>query len=74
MLPVLLIFSMEYDDSINFLLVECGANEFVCQSGECIPASEVCDGYPRCQDGSDERNCRKCCYQYSILMIMRAVD
>ena len=33
----------------------CGSGRWQCEySGECIDARNVCDGYPQCDDGSDE--------------------
>nr|CAD7195790.1 unnamed protein product [Timema douglasi] len=31
---------------------------FLCDNGECVPLSLVCDGNPDCRDGSDEVTCR----------------
>ncbi len=35
----------------------CGATEFRCDNGECIPGSWVCDGDMDCSDASDEMVC-----------------
>ena len=39
----------------NFL-----ACEFKCEADNvCISSSRVCNGYPSCSDGQDEKGCRK---------------
>lgn len=39
----------------------CSRFEFECQQlHKCIPNWKRCDGRRDCQDGTDERNCRKC--------------
>ncbi|XP_037923945.1 transmembrane protease serine 2-like [Hermetia illucens] len=36
---------------------ECSYTEFQCESGECIPRTEVCDGHANCPSGEDEDDC-----------------
>ncbi|KAK5896343.1 hypothetical protein CgunFtcFv8_009955 [Champsocephalus gunnari] len=40
----------------------CSPDQFSCSSGEvdCIPHAWRCDGYPECDDSSDEQNCPVC--------------
>jgi low density lipoprotein receptor-related protein 5/6 len=38
----------------------CTSDQFTCLSGYCIPAAWRCDGYPECDDESDELNCTAC--------------
>lgn len=37
----------------------CSRDEWLCNSGECIPLRAHCDGNYDCRDYSDERSCRK---------------
>jgi len=37
--------------------VECGQDQFRCQSGQCVPAHLRCSGATECSDGSDEAGC-----------------
>jgi len=40
--------------SAEFNASRCTTSEWQCQTGECIPASQVCDGFSHCVDESDE--------------------
>ena len=35
----------------------CNSYRYECDSGECIPDDNVCDGTEHCYDGSDEDGC-----------------
>ncbi|KAK2142820.1 hypothetical protein LSH36_910g01030 [Paralvinella palmiformis] len=37
------------------------SNDFLCNDGDCIKASWVCDGYNDCKHGDDELNCSSTC-------------
>lgn len=37
----------------------CTADEFICDSGECIDQARRCDRLADCRDASDEVGCRK---------------
>jgi len=40
--------------------VTCGAWEYGCTDGQCVPLSWRCDRSPDCSDGADERDCGEC--------------
>ena len=47
-------------NTIFLLILEmdfCHYDEFICDSGQCIPFINRCDAYVHCFDGSDEDNC-----------------
>ena len=36
----------------------CAPDEFTCDDrGGCVPRRRICDGFPHCTDGSDEKYC-----------------
>ena len=35
----------------------CFANQYTCSNGACVDGLRRCDGYPDCDDDSDERGC-----------------
>lgn len=39
--------------------ISCTGNRFACNSGRCIERTYVCDGFPDCSNGEDEKNCPK---------------
>lgn len=43
--------------------LQCQAHELPCEDGsKCYYESTICDGYPDCDDGTDERDCKTLCY------------
>lgn len=40
---------------------DCAPSEFACESGGCVPRSQLCNGRDNCDDGSDEFNCLDRC-------------
>ena len=51
-------FEFNETKTINLSLHFCNDEEFNCDSGECIPMEQRCDGRAQCWDTSDEFNCR----------------
>lgn len=39
----------------------CSSKQFSCASGECVHLDRRCDLQRDCVDGSDERDCSRCC-------------
>ena len=47
-----------YHECFQCDCIACRDDQFQCaNTGRCIPANWICDGYNNCGDGSDERNC-----------------
>ncbi len=44
----------------------CAADEYECDSGQCVPATAVCDGFWTCWDGDDEDGCGLICQSYEV--------
>lgn len=42
---------------LMYYLTVCRDDEFPCLSGGCVSISARCNGYPDCEDRSDEQNC-----------------
>jgi len=38
----------------------CGADEFACADGSCLPLAQQCDGAAQCPGGEDEQGCGQC--------------
>lgn len=62
------------------LMPHCPANKFRCDTGLCITLAWKCDGDDDCNDShdgltsSDERNCSKYLYSYSLCVFKYKVD
>jgi len=39
------------------LILFSGCLEAQCENGQCVRREQLCDNFPDCVDGSDERNC-----------------
>lgn len=39
---------------------QCGKGRYTCDNKQCIYSQNVCDGFPDCGDGSDEKH-ERCC-------------
>lgn len=48
--------------SLSFSPLACKTDEFRCDNGQCIAASQRCDSTSHCKDGSDEWNCSGSCF------------
>lgn len=49
--------SICYDHILRSIVSNCPADTFRCGDGLCLDSRRQCDGYPDCQDGSDEFGC-----------------
>lgn len=50
----------------NFVDSNCSDAEFFCTNFECVPLIKQCDGSRDCSDGSDENDCGKILFNYSL--------
>ena len=46
------------DYEIEIKLTGCKDYDFTCDNGQCIRMEQRCDQLPKCEDKSDEQNCR----------------
>ncbi|XP_028397236.1 MAM and LDL-receptor class A domain-containing protein 1-like [Dendronephthya gigantea] len=53
---------------------KCDSNKFLCDNGECISHSYVCDGDKRCSDGSDEKKCECFTGQFRCLVSGECIE
>ena len=55
------IFYSFYNFSFHYFTIACGVlTQFACKDKKgCVDNDKKCDGYPDCDDGSDETECSK---------------
>lgn len=59
--------------------IVCGAHEYQCENGACIPLAGRCNESKECADGSDESDCGKCGLPdhvgwYRLRLVMRLIE
>lgn len=48
-----------YERSSHSIVCDLNHGRFTCANGQCVNASNVCDGRAHCSDRSDEANCER---------------